>query len=240
LFVGLFILGSILVGTSTLLGFAAGGPAKCKKALAELAAKHAWKHEGAEYKMTQGRIDEKIAGRDVEIDPDDDYAIEVELHDSPFDLKTDPQWSSPRDGLQRFSTGDPRFDNLFPIRYATPELVARMAESPEPLAPIYWFLDRWEPKIANMKIDWSEVGVHLLPGGLKADRHSTRYLEPQDVEPLLEDMLVLAKAIDAVAHGRTPELPRQRAFQGYRDPGQALRTGGGYGGAGVSMNARHS
>lgn len=182
----------------------------CKQALAQLAEKHDWKHESAEYKSTLGYIDTKYRGRDIEINPGDEYAMEVEINDSPFYLKTEPP-GYPHDGVQRFTTGDSRFDNLFPFRYATPELAERIEKSFDEarvvLAPVYWFLDRWQPKLGRLKIGWSDASVHLSPGHIEVMDSGNRYLLPQDMEPLLEDMIVLAAGIDAIASGKEPELP---------------------------------
>jgi hypothetical protein len=182
----------------------------CKAEIARLAEKHSWKHEAAEYKSTLGYINDRYRGRDIEIDPRDDYAIEVEIDDSPFYLKTEPP-GYPHDGVQRFSSGDARFDDTFPIRYATPELAERIESSTDGasavLAPVNWFLDRWAAKLGRMKIDWSDVGVHLIPGHVEVMDSGNKYLMPEDMEPLLEDMIVLAKGIDAIASGREPELP---------------------------------
>jgi hypothetical protein len=189
---------------------------ECKAELARMAEEHGWKHEGAEYKSSLGYIDEKYRGRDIEIDPGDEYAVTVEIDDSPFYLKTEPP-GYPHDGVQRFTTGDGRFDDTFPIRYVTPALAERMDTSPEEaakvLAPVNWFLDRWEDRLGRLKVDWSEVGVHLSPGHVEVMDSGNRYLLPGDVEPLLEDALILAKAIDAVACGREPELPEEGPVQ---------------------------
>lgn len=182
----------------------------CKQALALLAGEHDWKHESAEYKSNLGYIDTKYLGRDIEINPGDEYAIEVEINDSPFYLKTEPP-GYPHDGVQRFTTGDSRFDNLFPFRYATPELAERIEKSPEEaavvLAPVYWFLDRWQQKLGRLKIDWCDAAVHLIPGHVEVMDSGNRYLLPEDMEPLLEDMMLLAAGLDAIASGREPELP---------------------------------
>ena len=183
---------------------------ECKKALAALAAKHSWKHESAEYSSTTGYIDTKYRGRDIEINPDDDYAIEVETNETIFYLKTEPP-GYPGEDLQRFSSGSEGFDELFPIRYAKPEFVELIESSTEErdriLAPLRWFLERWGEKLGRMKIDWSTVGVHLAPGHLDIMDTGGRYILPEDLEPLLEDTVVLAAALDAVAFGREPELP---------------------------------
>jgi hypothetical protein len=188
-----------------------GFPGKCKKAMTALAEKHNWKHEGAEYR-TMGFIDAKYKGREIELKPDSDYAIEVDIDDSPFHLKTEPP-GYPQENLQRFSTGDPRFDEIFPIRYAMPALVKRMGESPdaqqEILSPLYWFLDRWEDKLGMLKVDWSSVSVHLAPGHEEKSFSNIRYLYPDEIEPLLEDMIVTAKAIDSIALGKKPKLPAE-------------------------------
>ncbi len=183
---------------------------ECKRAIALLAEKHDWKHKGAEYKGSLGYIDTKYRGRDIEVYPGDDYAIEVEINDSPFYLKTEPP-GYPHDGVQRFTTGDSRFDNLFPFRYATPELAERIEKSLDEamvvLAPIYWFLDRWQKKLGRFKIDWSDAAVHLIPGHVEVMDSGNKYLLAEDIEPLLEDMIVLAAGIDAIVSGREPELP---------------------------------
>jgi hypothetical protein len=183
---------------------------KCKKALGRLAHKHNWKHEGAEYRSSLGYINAKYLGRDIEINPGDEFAIEVEINDSPFYLKTEPP-GYPQESVQRFSSGDSRFDNLFPIRYAKPELAERieisMDEARAVLAPVYWFLNRWQRKLGILRIDWSSAAVHLAPGHVDVLDTGNRYLLPEDIEPLLEDMIVLANGIDAVASSREPELP---------------------------------
>ncbi|MEN8208797.1 MAG: hypothetical protein ABFR50_06065, partial [Candidatus Fermentibacteria bacterium] len=182
----------------------------CKQALALLAEKHDWKHESAQYRSSLGYIDTKYRGRDIEINPGDEYAMEVEINDSPFYLKTEPP-GYPHDGVQRFTTGDSRFDDLFPFRYATPELAERIEKSPDEaaavLAPVYWFLGRWEQKLGRLKIDWSNASVHLSPGHVEVMDSGNRYLLPEDMEPLLEDMIVLAAGIDAIASGRESEMP---------------------------------
>jgi DNA-directed RNA polymerase subunit RPC12/RpoP len=183
---------------------------ECKEALAALARKHGWKHEGAEYKSGLGYIRESYKGRDVEIDPADDYAIEVELDESPFYLQTEPP-GYPHDGVQRFSTGDPLFDNIFPIRYAKQKLVRKIEASSEGardvLEPFYWFFERWKGRLGRMKIDWSDVAVHIAPGHIDRADSNNRYLLPEDLEPLLEDMMTLAEAIDDIGYGKKPELP---------------------------------
>ncbi len=181
-----------------------------RKALANLAANHYWKHEGAEYRSTQGSVSASYRGRDVEIHPDDDYAIEVEVRESALYLKTEPP-GYPGDGLARFRTGDEGFDELFPIRYARPDLADRIdtsvEEARETLAPVYWFLERWGTRLGRMKVDWSTAAVHIAPGHVDYMDTGSRYLPPEDLEPLLEDIIVLAAGMDAVASGREPELP---------------------------------
>ncbi len=183
---------------------------ECKQAMVRLAEKHNWTHDGAEYKSTIGFINAKYHGRDIEIDPDNDYAIEVDASDSPFYIKTEPP-GYPHDGVQRFTTGDSRFDSLFPIRYANSELADRIEKSVDEarivLAPVYWFLDRWQKKLGRFKIGWRDAAVHLAPGHGKMTGSSNKYLLAEDLEPLLEDMIVLAAGIEAIASGREPELP---------------------------------
>ena len=114
-------------------------------------------------------------------------------------------------GVQRFITDDNKFDNLFPIRYATPELAERIEKSADEarivLAPVYWFLDKWQKKLGIFKIDWSDAAVHLIPGHVEVMESGNKYLLAEDLESLLEDMIILAAGIDAIASGRDPELP---------------------------------
>lgn len=186
------------------------GPSKgCKQALAALAAKHGWKHEGAELKNYTGTIADKYRGRDIEIDPADEYAIEVEVDDSVFYLRTEPP-GYPPEHMQRFTTENTRFNELFPIRYAKKETAELMKtsrqEEEKVLSPFMWFLERWEPRLGRMLVDWSSVQAHIAPGHLSV-MDSPRYLLPEDIEPLLEDTVTLAAAIDAVGAGREPKLP---------------------------------
>jgi len=186
------------------------GPSRvCKRALAALAAKHGWKHEGAEYKNYTGTINDKYRGRDIEIDPADEYAIEVEIRDSAFYLRSEPP-GYPPENMRRFTTVNTRFNELFPIRYAKAETVERMKtsrqEEEKVLSPFIWFLERWEQRFGRMLVDWSSVQVHIAPGHLSV-MDSPRYLLPEDIEPLLEDTVTLAAAIDAVGEGREPGLP---------------------------------
>ena len=205
--VSLFPVGFVL---RTLFSAKIGRGKGCKQAIALLAEKHGWKHDGAEYNSSLGYIRAKYRGRDIEIDPGDDYAIEVDIDDSPFYLNTEPP-GYPNEGVQRFTTGDRRFDGLFPIRYAIPELADKIEKSVEDgkavLAPVYWFLDRWEKKLGRFRIDWSDAAVHLIPGHVEIMDAGGKYLLADDLEPLLEDMIVLAAAIDAVASGKEPEFP---------------------------------
>ncbi len=186
-----------------------GTPGRCKRAMNRLAEKHGWKHEAAEYTLCMGLINAVHRGRDIEISPDDDYAIEVDIDDSPFYLKTEPP-GYPPEGLFRFSTGNDLFDNAFPIRYAKPEFVKKIEHSPEfletTMSPLLWLLGRWD-RLAMLKLDWSSLAVHLAPGHAEAPLIPLRYLKPGDIEPLLEDMITAAKAIEAVAKGGKPVLP---------------------------------
>ncbi len=191
--------------------FAGFGKGKgCKQAMKNLAEKHNWKHESAEYNSSVGYINASYLGRDIEIDPGDDYAIEVEIHDSPFYLNTEAP-GYPGDEVQRFTTGDRTFDDLFPIRYATAVLTERIERSLDEakavLAPVYWFLDRWEGRLGRLKIDSNDVSAHLVPGHVEIMDSGGKYLPGEYIEPLLEDMIVLAAAIDAVSAGKEPEFP---------------------------------
>lgn len=155
-------------------------------------------------------MDAKYRGRDIEIHPDDDYALEVEIHDSGFYLKTEPP-GYPGEEVRRFVSGDRKFDELFPIRYARPDLADRIESSAdaarEVLAPVYWFIGRWGGRLGRMKVDWSGVAVHIAPGHRDILDSGRRYVLPEDLEPLLEDTVNLASGMDAVASGREPRLP---------------------------------
>ena len=186
-----------------------GPSGECRRALGELAAKHGWKHEGAQYRNYTGTISAKYRGRDIGIDPAGEYAIEADLDDSAFYLRSEPP-GYPPENLQRFTTSNGSFNDLFPIRYATPEAVERMGSSGQEegkvLQPFTWFMKRWEGRIGRMLVDWSGVQVHIAPGHVSV-MESPRYLLPEDIEPLLDDMVTLAAAIGAVGAGRDPELP---------------------------------
>ncbi|MBP7737821.1 MAG: hypothetical protein KA369_17700 [Spirochaetes bacterium] len=207
--IAVFLIVTVLGALHMHIGYWFGTPGRCKRAMTRLAEKHGWKHEAAEYTLSMGLINAVYRGRDIEISPDDDYAIEVDLDDSPFYLKTEPP-GYPPEGLFRFSTGDDLFDNAFPIRYASPAILKKMEQSPEFLetmmSPLLWLLGRWD-RLAMLKLDWSSLAVHLAPGHAEAPLMPLRYLKPGDIEPLLEDMITAAKAIEAAAKGGKPVLP---------------------------------
>ncbi|MFO7627433.1 MAG: hypothetical protein R6V62_09265 [Candidatus Fermentibacteraceae bacterium] len=207
----LFFAIPLWIGLSSVLSGRIGPSRGCKQALAALAAKHGWKHDGAEFKNYTGTINDKYRGRDIEIDPADEYAIEVEVDDSVFYLRSEPP-GYPPENMQRFTTESASFNDFFPIRYAKAETVERMKSSipgqEKLLLPFTWFMQRWEGKLARMLVDWSSVQAHIAPGHLSV-MDSPRYLLPEDIEPLLEDMVTLAAAIDAVGAGREPNLPGQ-------------------------------
>lgn len=170
---------------------------ECRRALAELALTNNWEH--TVYGNGPGEIRETVKGRDVEIHPGDEYAVEVDLDESVFYLKTEPPGYPPED-MHRFSTGDQSFDGVFPFRYAEPEVAARIENGElDALEPIYGFLKTWGPKLGRLKIDWSSACVHVLPGCHDPMDTGSRYLLPEDIEPLFEDMMKLAAELDRLA-----------------------------------------
>ncbi len=191
-----------LIATVTIWGamgtnfaFWFGRTGKCKKELIRIADVNGWTVSGVEHSQYMGSIREEIKGRDIEIDPDSDYAIEIDIDDRPFYLKTEmPAWMG--DDLQRFTTGDSRFDQIFPIRYIKPKHEKKLEALK---VPIDWFLDRWGDKLARMKIDGS-VDVHLAPGGMGEDK----WVYADELEPLYQDTLALAVDIDRVMRGKQP------------------------------------
>lgn len=184
-----------------------GYPGKCRKAMEEFAARHNWKHQSREHKHYMGNIRAKHGGYEFEIHPDDDYAIEVSMDDSNFYLKTEPP-AYPPDDLLRFTTDDQRFNDWFPIRYAKPAMIRRLkTDQKEILKPFHWFLDRWEDKLAKIKVDRSDLKAHLAPGHKTRFGVAVRFIYPEELEPFFEDMIILAKSIDSVTRGENPELP---------------------------------
>jgi predicted RNA-binding Zn-ribbon protein involved in translation (DUF1610 family) len=209
-FITFFVFLTLAGALHAFWGFWFGKQGKCKKAMDALALKHAWKFEGGNYVASMGYINAKFKGRDIEINPNDDYAIEVDINDSPLYLKTE-QPAYPGDELYRFTTGNKRFDEIFPIRYAKPRIVKKIESSDtfraQLLKPFDWFFDRWEKQLAVAKLDWSTFEVHLNPGHAKTDFSAGRYLLPNQIEPLLEDMCTFANALEKVLQGKEPELP---------------------------------
>ena len=184
-----------------------GYPGKCRKAMEEFAARRNWKHQGREHKQNMGSIESKHRDCEFTIHPDDDYAVEVSLNDSDFYMKTESP-AYPPDDLLRFTTDDQRFNNWFPIRYAKPSMIRRLKIDQEDiLKPFHWFLDRWEDRLAIMKVDRSDLEAHLAPGHKTRFGVAVRFIYPEDLEPFFEDMITLARAIDCVTKGKKPELP---------------------------------
>lgn len=215
-----FAFGAVAVGTPVFIVFkslfsSSVGPGKaCREAMSALAAARGWEHSGIEYKQGLGYIRDTFRGRDIEIDPDDDYAIEIDIDTSVFYLNTDPPGYPPEE-MYRFTTGNRTFDDLFPIRYAQPcfalKIESAEAEARKVLAPVFWFLDRWGPRIGRMGLDTSSVGVHITPGCFDVMDSGGKYVPAEDLESLFDDMMILAEGIDAVSSGKDPVLPERPA-----------------------------
>jgi predicted RNA-binding Zn-ribbon protein involved in translation (DUF1610 family) len=178
-------------------------------ALAALADKHGWKLCGDEGKRI-GSIRAEHGGRTIEIEPDDHYLIRVGITSSPFYLNTEPV-CHPSDSMRRFTTGDSRFDKLFPIRYAEPGITQWIESSgrerDRTLAPFIWFIDRWGKRLDRIAVNWSRLKVHPAWGFRDRRDSSGGCNQKNDPETLLEDMITLAVAVEAVGSGREPELP---------------------------------
>jgi len=183
-----------------------GFPGKCRTAMEDIAAKHGWKHSGREHRHYMGRISAKYRGCAFELHPDDDYAVEVSLNDSHFYLKTEPP-GYPSDDLLRFTTGDKRFDSLFPVRYAGLSMIKRLETDQDDILEVfYWFLDRWDDSLARMKVDSSDLKIHLAPGHREKAGVAVRFIYPEEIEPLLDDLITLALAINRVTKDEKPYL----------------------------------
>jgi len=194
--VGTVILGLIMVPAfSCSISYRWGWAGKCKERMTELAAERGWEHSGSHHRSCMGRIGSDVGGREFRLHPGEEYAVEVDQDSPGLYLKTEaPAW--PPDGLVRFTTGDPGFDRLFPVRYADPRLADAIESSPgkilEPFGP---FLSRWEGALARFRLDWSSMEAHLAPGHEK----SPRWLYPEEIEPLLYSMMDLAKRVERVS-----------------------------------------
>jgi len=174
------------------------GPGRaCRMAMDALAESRGWEH--TTYSKGPGEIRETVRGREIEIHPSEEYAVEADIEDSVFYLKTEPPGYPPED-MHRFTTGKPEFDGLFPFRYAEPEVAARIENGEfEALKPLLRYLGKWGSKLGRMQIDWSSVNVHIAPGCHDIMDSGARYLLPEDLEPLCDDTLKLAEELDALA-----------------------------------------
>jgi hypothetical protein len=207
------IVGAVVISLGpmvpSLMGARTGALRDCKRALIDLGQRLSLDIQGEDEPGQVGRVEGKVQGRDVTIDPSRDEAIEVDMDEGwSFFVRTDPRYADAPEGLWRFTTGDPRVDGFLPIRYAKPQVARRLEQHPERAAPLRGYLDRWGSRITHFEIA-GDIGVHILPGGTESE--DTKYLLPRDLEPLLLDTLALAKALDAVARGEIPPLPPPHA-----------------------------
>jgi hypothetical protein len=180
---------------------------KVRQAMRAFAEDHDFKLEGTDIPSSLTWIDAKHMGREFTLRPDAEHALEVDVEDCPYYLQTTVPGYPPED-VVRFDGPDDRFNTIFPIRYAKPGVIERLKQSDEPLAPLVWFLDRWGDKLARMKIDWSDIEVHLAPGGVGDHSVVTYWLEPEQIEPLFHDTMLLARALEQVGQGKTPNMPQ--------------------------------
>lgn len=58
-----------------------------------------------------------------------------------------------------------------------------------------------------MRVSRSDLEVHLAPGHRERLGVVIRFIYPEELEPLLEDMITLAKAIDRISEGKEPQHP---------------------------------
>ncbi len=195
------------IGTELALKFMA--PGRCRAHMTALAEKYNWKHEGIS-KYSMGYISGKWKGREFELRPDDRYALTVDISRSLMSLSTDPDGYYD-EKYEFFSSGNQLFDEIFPVRYVNFKLITLIEENSgkdsSPLAPVFWFLERWKNKLAKMEINWSSICIHLAPGHEDTFINPVRYLYPEDIEPLMLDTYILARAIEDVNKGQKPELP---------------------------------
>ncbi|MBW1881165.1 MAG: hypothetical protein JRJ84_22655 [Deltaproteobacteria bacterium] len=162
------------------------------RALRDFAVRHGFEHSYSSHCV--GVLD----GYEVTLDWSGDHAVELELKQAEEDwhLDTDPP-GDPDEELVRFSTGDPRFDGLFPVRYTTLPMAKALETSKEPLSPLLEFLDRWGGRIARMQLIDGTLGCHLHPRGPYRG-----VLPPEDIEPLVLDTVALARGLDEQAARR--------------------------------------
>ncbi len=182
------------------------GKVLCRAAMELVCQQFGWTFHGKEVSAQHhlGTIHEELHGRDVELDPDDD-GIEVELHSSPFFLGTEAsEHDSPPDEMRRFTTGDFRFDETFPIRYATLQMADAIERGQRAsLEPFFWYLERWKPRLARLQVDESDINLHVHEG-----RGKDKYIPGEELQPLLLDTVELAKGIELTSHGRPWSRPQ--------------------------------
>jgi hypothetical protein len=162
------------------------------RVLERVASEHGLEHSYS------SRFEGVLDGYEVILDWGRDHAVALELKQAEEDwhLDTDPP-GDPDEELVRFSTGDPRFDGLFVVRYTTPRMAEVLETSKDVLSPLLDFLDRWGDRIARMQLVDGTLGCHLHPRGPYRG-----VLHPEDIEPLVLDTVALAKALDEQAVSR--------------------------------------
>jgi hypothetical protein len=198
-----FVLVSLASVAPSLMGARTGPLRACKKAMNELAHRLGLELDAEFENGYIGRATGKVRGREVTLDPSRDEGLEVDLHHGwTLYLRIDTRNPFHPEDCRRFTTGDARFDDMFPIRWAKPELARRLESAPEKVAPFLKYLDRWGDRLAHFEI-WSDLEVHILPGG--AEAVESKYFRPEDLESLLEDTVELARAVDALIEGREGE-----------------------------------
>jgi hypothetical protein len=143
--------------------------------------------------LSHGRASGKLDGRELEIDPSSDYAVQLELRRNTGLYLEGALQGWPSESQWRFPAPDEAFADAFPIRYADRRLAAKLASDPGELAPFGPFLARWGKRLARVRVRGDDIEVHLSPGG---SRRRERWMAPADLEALVEDVLTLGRALD--------------------------------------------
>ena len=153
-----------------------------------------------------GGLGGDILGRSTLVEPEDEARISalfqtrktLELHES-------PRGTHPPQGMIEFETPNSAFNRMFRTRRAAKETADTLCSTPDLLADIVRFSDRWLWSLRYLAVEGSRVSCSLRYG-----HPWSRYVPPRVLEGLLPELVALTDHIETTIGCDGPAVKLER------------------------------
>ncbi|MEN8133818.1 MAG: hypothetical protein ABFS45_27405 [Pseudomonadota bacterium] len=140
-----------------------------------------------------GEIKGKINSNNVRIAPDDLALIEIELHDRiKVHLSNSESFRShSNEGMEAFDFKNKAANDLFKTRFASSDLLDKLSSSRRLFEFVEKFKRHWGKEVEDLIYSNGFVRVTFRYG-------FRRYIPAKDIQPMLEDLVVLADILQSL------------------------------------------